>query len=78
MAIDFTTIANYGNGAVQNASDNLQAQINLLNSKGNDVSSTDLLGLQSMLTKYTLTVDINSTMAKAFADSLKSIVSKAG
>ena len=78
MAIDFTTIANYGSGAVQNASDNLQAQINSLNSRGNDVSSTDLLSLQSSMTKYTLAVDINSQIAKSFADSLKSIIAKAG
>ena len=47
-------------------------------SLGNSPTSTDLILMQSEITKWTLTTELTSTMMKSVGDALKGIVQKSG
>lgn len=78
MSLTFAAIDSFNTAVVSKAETSLGAKINALNGKGDNVTSGDLLQVQSDLQKWTLTTNIQSTLTKELGDALKGIIQKAG
>ncbi len=78
MALTFDSINAFNSAVVSVAETSLGAKITALNAKGDNVTSGDLLQVQTDLQKWTLTTNIQSTLTKELGDALKGIIQKAG
>ena len=78
MSLSFDTINSFNVQVVQKSEDAMAALITTMNNKGADVTTADLLSMQTNLQKWTMTTDIQSTITKQLGDALKGIIQKAG
>ena len=78
MSLSFTAINSFNTSVVAVNEASLGAKITALNSKGDSVTTGDLLAVQSDMAKWTLATNIQSTLTKELGDALKGIIQKAG
>ncbi len=72
MGFDFDTISN---NLGKNA-DALDDQIRDFSKQMNPNSQKDMLKLQSLMQKWTISVNLESTMVKSVSDAVKTIIQK--
>jgi len=72
-SLNFSTLVTPFANSVSATETNLN---NLINTYGNDPSTTDLLNLQTVVTQYSLMISTESTLIKDLGDSLKGIVQR--
>ena len=78
MSLSFTAINSFNTSVVAVNEASLGDKIAALNSKGDKVTTGDLLAVQTDMAKWTLTTNIQSTLTKELGDALKGIIQKAG
>ncbi|QEA13181.1 EscF/YscF/HrpA family type III secretion system needle major subunit [Comamonas flocculans] len=77
--VSFDSIAQALGAVTDNAETNLRAKIDKINSAGDgNVSQADMLMLQADLQKWSMMIQLQSTITKELGDALKGIIQKAG
>lgn len=76
MGMSLSTISNTLGNSLQTQETAVQASVDNINAKGGDASTTDLLALQQESQKWTMLVELNSTMIKQFGDAAKGVIQK--
>ena len=77
MSIDISKITNTVSAAMQTQQTRLDNTLSNLEARGSEgVSQTEILQLQRQMGLVNMFVELQSTMVKAFMDSVKSVIQK--
>ncbi|HCT9233388.1 EscF/YscF/HrpA family type III secretion system needle major subunit [Alcaligenes sp. Marseille-Q7550] len=75
--VSFNTLNNTIYNSILSQESRLSSQISGVSAKGDgDISQTDMLKLQQEINKWTIMIDLQSTMAKQISDSIKGVIQK--
>jgi len=77
--LNFNNINNTVYNAISTQEGNLRRTLETISKNGDgSVSQADMLQMQQQMQQWTILIDIQSTITKQIADSLKGVIQKAG